>query len=765
MTITLRKASFAGLMFLAFALSAPHAAGQETLDVEAVTKNLDAFTKRLSALRAEVDSSRFEPDAKLDQLDYEAELLIEFVNDEIAFHPYEGALRGSAGTLRAGAGNSLDQSLLLAYMLKSAGYDSRIARGDLSEDEALRLLMITGNGRVPQSLDYMRDAVDRMAGVTVQPAGQGNLKDSRLYHDTLAYEDRLTSALEDAGIALDPVDATGQFLSSIKPYFWVQHRDGPSQAWQDAHPAFGSGTSSPEVEPVEFFADAISPDYYHTLSVSAWIEQWVNGAIEKHQIMTWSSPVASLVGKSLSFRNAPSGLNLDTADNLADALENTTILVPFFNGAMAPGARAFDMNGRSVDPFALGGGAAGLFQTLGDKLESATEGVTDREDGKPVLALHSMYLEFTVADPSGDSDTRRRYVLPPRTDYNDDKIAIWSLITDHTYTVASGDLPVDYIADRYLEVSIESVDWLEFMVRKTFEPDKGIPLPDELSTGLWPLVQHWSMDRWPDGERDVVRFRASPGVVGVRSGYRDASTTFTAVDVIFNEVQHIRKSETGFTTAPRAALQNGIWDTVLESVPARLKRADPASTASTAMVFELARQQGIDTIVLTPDRTADLAKFGLDRNAQAFLRDDLDNGYAVVLPQRVPDGAPLAGWWRVHPSSGETLGMTGDGYGQESAEYIAMEFIGTLKGLTDGLNAIRECQEEPTMVTQLCCLVNAHANNVMGLGFGSLMGTMLGTATATVFDSAGTIYGEATGESLLPSVGPMQCDSLPDPGW
>ena len=59
-------------------------------------------------------------------LDYEAEFILDYVSNDIAFQPYEGVLRGVAGTLRARAGNSLDQSILLASVLKSAGYDARV---------------------------------------------------------------------------------------------------------------------------------------------------------------------------------------------------------------------------------------------------------------------------------------------------------------------------------------------------------------------------------------------------------------------------------------------------------------------------------------------------------------------------------------------------------------------------------------------------------------------------------------------------------------
>jgi catechol 2,3-dioxygenase-like lactoylglutathione lyase family enzyme len=401
--------------------------------------------------------------------------------------------------------------------------------------------------------------------------------------------------------------------------------------------------------------------------------------------------------------------------------------------------------------------------TLGDKFESATEGVAQREDGKPPLALHSMYLEFTFTTPSGDADNRRRYLLAPRTDYEDDNAALWQLITDHTYSVAAGDMPVDFLADRYVGLSIEALDWLEFTVRKTFRPDVKIPVPAELSADVPPLAQLWSMRRRPVDDEEIVRFHAVPGLVGIRNGYKDAQTAFMAVDVVYNRLEHVRITESGLSIDRGAALRNGVWDTVLESVPARLRQPELASSASTIGLFDLARDQGIATTVLKG--SGELERLDVDENARQFLRDDLERGYTIVTTERVPDGAPMAAWWRIQPDSGETLGMTGDGYGQDSVEYVIIDLIKTGQGLVNGVNAIRQCELEPSMPTRLCCLVNAHANNVMGESFGSIMGELLTTNTKLFWDAVSSGYESATGNSLMPSVGPMDCSAVPDTEW
>lgn len=759
--------AFTPVLLLGLPISLSAQGSTTEIDVEAIAESIDEFGARLQQLRSAIDDSRFEPDAKVDKLDYDAESLIGFAQTGIAFQPYEGVLRGPAGTLRARAGNSLDQSVLLAYMLKSAGFDARVVRGSLSDEDAARLLAQTRNPQPANALDYLEPKLKEVwpeGGIT--STAQLEWSETSLYRDAQRITAELSDLLAGQGIELLPGDATAKWLSAVKTYFWVQHRDGPAQGWQDAHPAFGDEVS-PKLKPEEFFTAAVPGKYHHTITVSAWIEQWQTGTVKKIRVMDdWRAPTANLNAQPLRYQNVPNGLTKDTASNLEEAIAGTTMLTPMLNGAVAAGAQVFDLKGRTVDPFALSaGGAAGLFQTLGDKLESAAGDVMAPGEGQAILALHSMYLEFTYTSPSGRQDTRRRYVLPPREDYSTDpKELLWRLITDHTYMVATGSEPVDFVADRFLNTAIESLAWLKATISKAFEPGTQIPLPDELPSDVPPLAQYWLMDRRPILGEDVIAFRAYPGLIGIRRGYRDADTAFAAVDVVWNRIDHFRATPAGLESLPRSALASGVWDTVLESVPSRALLKESVTVSSTARVFELASEQGIETVVLKPGDSGKLDELHLDGAARGFIRNDLERGYAVALPEVVPDGARMAGWWRVHPDTGETLGMTGDGYGAETVEYM-MDLIGIAKGLTDALQSIVNCETKTDNVQKLCCLVEAHINNVAGLGFGGLLGATAGTVTATLFDIMNTATSAATGgQGLMPSAN-LGCDKLQGTDW
>ena len=69
-------------------------------------------------------------------LGHDPQRIFAFVRDEVRYEPYVGLLRGAAGTLLARAGNSVDQSALLAELLQRSGQAVRFVAGSLDESAA-----------------------------------------------------------------------------------------------------------------------------------------------------------------------------------------------------------------------------------------------------------------------------------------------------------------------------------------------------------------------------------------------------------------------------------------------------------------------------------------------------------------------------------------------------------------------------------------------------------------------------------------------------
>ncbi len=736
----------------------------DQIDFVAIQSGIDEMTVALEKTRADINRSSFEPSALVEHLEFEAEPAIAFVRDSIVYQPYPGALRGVAGSLRAGAGNSLDQAILLANLLKSTGLDARIARATLSDADALQLLRSTRQADPGKSLDYLQDGlVANFGAQTVTPV---IWDDTKLAEDTRNLVDTVKLSLQNAGVNLVDNEVQAQWLPIAKQYFWVQHRVGSSQAWQDAHPAFAANAAPEGLEAEEYFQDSIPKQYQHLLTISAWVGQWVAGNITSRQIMApWTSPVANLDAQTISYRNAPSGLNLDNAGDLNLVIKETQILVPMLNDASAPGGMAFDLLGRVIDPMAMGA-SAGIFKTMGDKMADATTGLMDRKDKQPAMALNSMWLEFIFTAPGGAQTTHRRYLLAPRTDHSTDATELlWPLITNHNYQVNAGGQPLDYLAERFLVTGISNQAWLTAMIGKFREPDKRMAEPSaEIPADFPMLAQYRLMDDNPFAQAGVISFRATPSLVGLRRGFRDAETSFAGVDIVANRIEHIRVTDNGLQQVPSAGLTRGVWDTVLERVPQKALLVDDISSASTATVFKKAAEQNIPVRTLKPGATEVLTEFGLDANASAFVQADLDHGYTVVLPERLPEGVGMAGWWRIDTATGETLGMTGDGHGQDLVEYLT-EVVGIAFNMVQALQSLKDCNEKENDVAKMCCLVEANLNNVAGLGFGGILGATVGSAGGALFDILNYATGEATGGQGLMPAAKLGCDKMQATAW
>jgi hypothetical protein len=747
----LRKLMLFGLCLLTTSLHAEPA----EFNYGAFEDAVDDMSRRLETLQQRVDQTRFNAEDWLDTLDYDAEEVLRAVSSEIVFQPYEGVMRGVNGTLQSRAGNSADQALLLAFLLNSAGYDARIVRARLSEADAMRLLGTLDSPSREESLDYLAKAA-REEGVpmdsdvrTVDPA------DTKVARQVAGASERILGLLKAEGLDLEAADVTDELLAQTRSYFWVQHRDGPGDDWQDAHPAF-AGAAPPQIAPEEFYANQIPDAYLHTLTVSAWLTQKLGNKIEDARIMgDVTQPVANLHGKAIRFSNFPDGLSPERLDDLAGAVASTRILMPTLNGGTAPGAQAFDLNGFRVDPFAASAPAASLFSTLADKLEGAASSVAEEEN---LVNLEAVWLQFTFTAPDGTSTTSRRYLIAPGTQFENDQDRVWPLITDHVYVVNAGYLPIDYLADRYLANVIGGNDTFKALAHKLFFPEAGTPLPDAPPTDIGPLAQYRLMEANPASSGQALRVQ--PSLLGYRTGHRDAETAFFGVDVVANATRELQIRNGRVFADKRASVRQGVWDTGVEKVPGL--RVNPKSRANAVEILASADAQDIDMHVITSPAALD--DVDLSPAAAHLAKAELENGYALILPETTPQGVAMSGWWRVRPDTGETLGMTADGYGAELVEYL-VDMIGIGMGLIDAVKGLRECEEQPTMDTRLCCLMQAHLNTTTGNAIGSVGGAVADSSTGFAF----TIGDKVTSAILeAPSVMPqadLNCEALPQTEW
>lgn len=768
--IGLRTMAILGFLFCCHAVNAQSV--DYDIDLDALSKSVDQLNQKLERLRGAVDQTRLDPEKWLEGLNYDADEVLAAVSEQITFQPYAGVLRGVTGTLRSRAGNSCDQSLLLAYLLKSAGYDARIAKGTLQDSDIDRLLDAIGSGRSAESLDYMLPAIEREFGSdAIQAQRNFDWADSKLASRADSAANFLLQTLAEAGIEMKPHDITAMLKSDTREYFWVQHRDGPADPWLDAHPAFGKSSPPTSIRAEEYFVDSIPEKYQHRLTLTAQLDQRFGDKSQTHSLMDpYSRPIANLDGVAISYRNHPNGLTAATTNDMSRAISDTVVLIPTLNNAMAPGAMAFDYKGRVVDPIVLSSGATALFATLADRMEQATSTVQNPDDPQDIVVLESMWLEFQFNSPN-DTETRvRRYILPPRDSSQLTKEELhWNLITEHTYVVNSGNHPIEYLADRYLVTGIASGAWYTALAHKFTRPHAATPLPTTtVPQDFAPLSVYRFMDEYP-GASAMTVFRQSANLVGIRRGFRNADIAFLGVDVIANGMVHSTNKDGKIWQDSESALRRGVWDTAVEAIPVQSISANIVRSSNAIDVLQSAIAQDIDLRVIKPQRLADLEQIDLPVEATVSMRDDLTNGYAIVVPTRLPEGSAMTAWWRINPETGESLGITADGYGQEIAEYL-VDMALTYHTLVTAVKALEECTKIDDMAQGLCCLMEAHINNTAGLGFGGILGATTGAAGSFVFTvldyETAQMTEQATGEAqgLMPTAS-ANCHLLPATDW
>lgn len=733
---------------------------------------LDQVMRQIEVLRGHIDRSQFEPDALVSRLDFDGEQIVRYVTEQLRFQQYPGLLRGVRGTLLSQAGNALDQSLLLASLLKDAGYDARILRGALDETQALSLLhqMMIPHGKPASSgdSDGYRASLEKLARLAGVPEDRiealvsasissPDIRNSQPFREAETDRDFIMQQLKLADIDLQNTEITDQLLREAQDYFWVEYRSGPSDPWLSAHPAFQGGAGEPsELIQTEVFADTIPDELQHRFRFQVFIEQKTGNKLTTTALTKpWERPVANLLGVSLTYKNIPDGLTrLDDLQQPAELARNTNFLVPDFsvNGSPQALQNVFDLNGVIVDKSALSmGGAAGLFKTLGEKMETGLQGAATIDkastDGEDFRALSAQWLEFTLIAPGGAERTIKRYVIDrigaanrkedhvALANFTHHEEAVWRLARNNSFLLNPGAYSEAYILDRYLERLIQSRPLLELTLHNSWFPDQPKDISPELMQLTGNTTELWlsdAIDMKFETDPGVVDYRHEPGLLIVNSGlhYADSGgSEQLVVDIASNQRRALRLQGNHIVYEPERAILAGTWATRAEQVELTGPARKSVSQWSTREAFRQARAGDWPIHLFRPGTDAGVAtlkKFTMEtRNA---INRDLEAGYAVIVPQ-APDGKlAQAGWWRVNPISGETLGMINEGLGSEATKYgILVSLVGLKVAILMAVPGLMDCLNK-----KQCSKAGCYKAAGIGVFMGYSIGFAVGLITAAV---------------------------------
>lgn len=713
---------------------------------------LDRFMDLAEELRSSIDRSQIDLEVLLDVLGYDAESIIQFVENEIFFEQYQGSLRGPRGTLISRSGNALDQSTLLAKLLKDAGYEARIKGGEIDAEIASDLLLSMSAARreVPPISDPA--AVDRLEASLrdfVGPSSTGSDRRSCGPESSVspgplqAQAERsraiVTKHLEQAGLQIGDPGRDAKLLQETRQHYWVEYRLGPTEAWVGVDPAMsGTAKNVGDRNFNETFTDSIPSELQHRLRIEVFIEQAVKGRLKASPITdVWERPTANLVGVPITFLNLPNPLlnNGGEHPNLVETLQNTQFIIPTLMGAPAPGAEYFDLAGNILDPMAAFDPAAGVFREVNRSFGQAI-GALEGGESNPI-SLTAQWIRFTLIAPGGKErqfdrttldligpSARDKGVLPD-TGAKWPETSLLPLLRRYTFMIATGRHSETFLLAETLDQLLEARPFLKWILQELEAGKPQVEPPAEL---LSPIGPDWRgmlplfalFDREPDSGADRV-YRSEPTLAMYSDGPAAGGRHTAFLDVLSNKKRAVRPEMGKPILDAGKALATGVWETEAET--ALFPAASP-QTFGTSGAITRAQAADIPIVVLRPGDSTD--RIDLDSDAEYHISQDLRDGYAIVVPQTIPEGDSMTGWWRVDPNTGETLGRLSDGRGGSPiTEWLVANLpgIATLVSIMALYYGWYGCFQNRTPGSKgslvfLCCLAANYAGYALGIGLG-----------------------------------------------
>lgn len=727
---------------------------QSSVSFAQYQSSMDQTYLIIDEMIASLDRSRFELDPLLEALDYDAQRIIDFVSSEIAFQQYPGVLRGARGTLMGRSGNSIDQSLLLASLLRNAGYDARIVEGRLAESEALELVKEIANpvriGFSPEEVDAFLNAVHALKGaqqheelVGQLTAGLKNSQSRRNFEriDQLSAQnfETITSALK-VGESLELRPISDDLLDEAAQYFWVEYKEGASSAWKKVHPVFRELPKAfTSVTPVNYFTSEIPEEYQQRITISVEIEQSIGGEIRSHQVVPpWSRPTASLYGLELTFSNVPMNFTgTDSPLSQEASLKAAEFFIPLLNGAPASSMQVFDLNGNVAPSDAVIDPASGIFKQVGESFgkASAAMNAATSGDGSSIAdyvpKLVAQTIEIELQAPGRASRIFTQSMIPENLNAFDDsgeptmslKDALASQLT---IGLAMGDYPDQFVLSELvvrLKNSRPLIDAIHAQILETDEAelwDKnrfvGVP------TNWGRMATLVSLMHQSDLPARTIAYFAEPGVI-VHKYKRDRLRDVEgSLDIMSNTRRVFDMTEGVPRVNPEAQVNLGVWDTVIEEI--FYQREDNLATRGQATgTPKRFRRLGSESDLL---QIAPAEEEGTIH----WMQRDLRAGFTLLIREE-PSKRPLGSiaWWRIDERTGETLGMMTDGTGGAASVYpisvqipewlakliVSLVVSGAFAyaGYVDCVNATQEEQ---------CCaetaMIGTIAGGVIGWGVG-----------------------------------------------
>ncbi|HEY3883929.1 MAG TPA: hypothetical protein VGL62_01880 [Vicinamibacterales bacterium] len=616
----------------------------------------------LVRVAAAPEPSRFSIEKTADEIGNNPAELFAYVHAHVRTQVYAGALRGARGTLISGAGNSWDQALLLAAMLRHEGREVRFARVHLTPELAAkvvdRMFIDAATPRAParkplQVPDSLKVGSRAML--------------AHLQADWQGAQTDLLQALDRANLSLGDRATTEQQLESeTADHAFVEYREG--DRWIALDPVATSASGTSVASDAESFPDV--PDaLYHHVTIRIWIEERHGQTLRQEEVLRFPTTAPALSGAQVLLSHR---FGHDIAGNWR--------AIPMLQiDGHRYAARAFSEAGiLSANP-----------NSKEDLIDQAHQAVSQLgqvtavfgDDKKPTPAaapggeLTSETLEVEFTDPANHSELVRRELI--------DRIGP---VARANKTAATAPLTSIKVADG-VPLQLAGIYALAFAtgpmnpalpVRRLSSAAGAIGDPQALKDAR--PARNGSLS--PEDQQRLVRvlgqypalLQASAESLLVLSQrlagslrIADASPLFyeatprlviasfdvtsgLTLDLRRNTVRAVARNASA-SDLIRANLARSVADAAIEG---DLLMPDVQGGGIAAIdIFARARTQGIRLVALrggeplTSVQASELARARM-ANAEA--------GSVLIVPERTPSPAPSHfAWWKLDPSTGEAL--------------------------------------------------------------------------------------------------------------
>lgn len=548
--------------------------------------------------------------------------LFRMVAEGIRFEPYEGALRTPQGTAITRKGNSLDQALLLKKVLDSKGYRSRLAEGQLNQDNASILI----RGIYPP----------RMPGY-------------RYSNEYAPFAPEKSNAL----------------IKGVLKHYWLEIDQGGGN-WLPLDPSFPRAMIGEAYAKADNYYDQPLPAWHQVVSVRL-MRKTLDGRTTK--LFDIDKPVSELGYMPLSF--SCMGVPLENRPGKKSAKKGSA--AGLFGGAI--GGDGSDRK-REIEVDAKAQILGTQYQwNLALRGEGSVQSVHSVEFNKRDSLIAREWLDITLKVPGQPDRTFERLLFAAEDEKPEHQPRMYRR---YLLELLPGSMRPELAEERSRQFGALSFkDWEHSLQGAKQDSDQAtaLAIDENLGSTLLQMIitrfaeaSDEASDRAAYGN-GVVIVRALPRLL-IASAEMEGEKLELSMDLRLDEVEAIPYPGAPARVANLYQTGRGIMQSKMEG--AILKKVTGQEALSTAALIDQAGSQGIDLRVLDDASLNEFVKTaGIPAAIGDHMKKSVSGGDRIIVPERAVTVADVKrwGWWQINEASGRNVGVMDNGLHAGMAEY------------------------------------------------------------------------------------------------